>query len=59
MLRLKPLVTGHYVFDVPSVAGTVAQHVTFRVAPDWKVAARSPSAVGSSSSAAASLALGR
>ncbi len=37
ILRLKPLVTGEYTFDVPSIAGTVAQHATFRVAPDWKI----------------------
>ncbi len=42
LLRLKPRVTTEYTFDVPSSAGTVAQHVTFRVAPDWKVAAKFP-----------------
>lgn len=41
-LRLKPRVTGDYTFDVPSIAGTLAQHVTFRVAPDWKVARAFP-----------------
>jgi hypothetical protein len=37
-LRLKPLITGDYIFDVPSSAGTLAQHVTFQVAPGWKIA---------------------
>ena len=58
VLRLKPLVTGRYVFDVPSVAGTVAQRVTFRVAPDWKVAARFPVRRGKIVVSARLLALG-
>lgn len=42
LLRLRPRVTTAYAFDVPSSAGTVVQRVTFRVVPDWKVAAKFP-----------------